>query len=270
MTVGQRSQVGWIHRLTGTYLLNALNGPAAGSSFSGRAAYTLVVIFVLAAAVVVFARSWSRLKVSLPRTDAERAVILVAWAALPTIALIVVSFAKSVYVSRYVTASAPGLAVVTALFAVKAFELCPQMGRTVLRAARATLAILALLLIFGALVSARYKVENLKGAAQYLTEHVGTSGEVAYPNPVVAEEFDIYLGSTRVSQWPRQPDALLYWTLDLRASPSVLASGQRNVWVVLGTDSGRFIKDLKRSRYSRVGGVEFPGEMRVYLEHFQR
>jgi len=268
ITLGQRAQVGWIHSLTGTYLLNALNGPAASSSFSGRVAYTLVVIALLVAAVVILLISRSRLRACVSRTDVDRFDMLVAWAALPTVALIVVSLVKPIYLSRYVTASAPGLALAVALLVTKAYEVRPEALRDAALAVRASLFALTVALVLGAAAASTYQAEQLAQASRGLEEQVGTTGVAAFTNPLIAQDFAIY-APTR--HWPLlQRENLMFWKLDLRTSASTFASAPANVWVVLGIDSGRFIKLMKSHGYSRVGEETFSGDISVSIEHLRR
>jgi mannosyltransferase len=268
VTIGQRAQVGWIHPLTGAYLLNALNGPAAGSSFSGRVAYTLVVIVLLVGAVAVLLISRSRVHADVSRRDVDRFAVLVAWAALPTIALIVVSVVKPIYLTRYVTASAPGLALTVALLVMKAYEVRPDALRVTALAVRVSLCALAVVLVLGAAVASTYQAENVAQASRRLEQQVGTTGIAAYTNPLIAQDFAIY-ATTR--HWPYlQQHSLMFWKLDLRTSASTFAAAPANVWVVLSTDSGRFIKLLKSHGYSRVGEETFSGKISVSIEHLRR
>jgi mannosyltransferase len=268
ITIGQRAQVGWIHALTGAYLLNALNGPAASSSFSGRVAYTLVVIVLLVTAVVVLLISRSRLHADVSRTDVDRFAVLVAWAALPTVALIVVSLVKPIYLSRYVTASAPGLALAVALLVMKAYEVRPERLRATALVVRTSLCVLTVVLVLEAAVASTYQAEQVAQASRSLEEQVGTTGVAAYTNPLIAQDFAIY-APTR--HWPfLQQRNLMFWKLDLRTSASTFTSAPTNVWVVLSTDSGRFIKLLKSHGYSRVGEEKFSGFISVSIEHLRR
>ena len=268
VTIGQRAQVSWIHPLTGAYLLNALNGPAASGSFTGRVAYTLVVIvlLVLAVAVLFFARS--RLRTNISRTDIDRFAVLVAWAVLPTVALIVVSLVKSLYESRYVTASAPGLALAMALLLAKAYEARPQAMRVSAFVVRASLVVVTGVLVLGAAVASTYQAEQVAQAARTLETQVGSTGVAAYTNPLIAQDFALY-SSTR--HWPFRPvHNLMFWKLDLRTSASTFSSAPNNVWVVLSADSGRFIKMLESHGYARVGQETFKGKIYVSIEHLRR
>lgn len=270
VTIGQRAQVGWIHALTGRYLLNAINGPAASSSFVGRVIYTIVVIVLAVAALVVLLVRWSRARTEVSRTDVHRLVILVGWAALPTTALIVVSLVKSIYVSRYVTASAPGLALAVALLVTKAYAVRPEALRASVLGVRTSLvAVITAVLVLGAVVASTYQAEHVAQAARRLEVQVGQAGVAAYTNPLIAQDFAIYAPKTR--HWPYLAQHnLMFWKLDLVTSTSTFTSAPNNVWVVVSTDSARFVKLLKSHGYSRVGDETFKGDISVSIEHLRR
>jgi mannosyltransferase len=116
---GQRSQIAWIpSAFEGTQLRRAVAGPAAGGygPYAGSA---------LAAAIVTTTLclwAWRRAGVRPARLDPRLLAILLAWAALPTAALVAGSLVKPMFVDRYVTASVPGLAIAIALLGASAFD----------------------------------------------------------------------------------------------------------------------------------------------------
>ncbi|HZL65683.1 MAG TPA: glycosyltransferase family 39 protein [Thermoleophilia bacterium] len=116
---GQRSQIAWIPtQFGGAHLRRAIEGPASG----GHTPYT---VFVLAVALVTVAAClWTRSRSSSAgaRLDLRPLAIVLAWAALPTITLVAGSLVQPLFLDRYVTASAPGLAIAIALPAVWAIR----------------------------------------------------------------------------------------------------------------------------------------------------
>lgn len=119
---GQLHQLAWIPSpFEGAQLTRAIAGPASG----GHATYALFVLAVAVAASALCAWAGRR-----PGHDGSRPggldlrllAILLAWAALPTVALVAASLARPVFVDRYVTASAPGLALALALLAASALD----------------------------------------------------------------------------------------------------------------------------------------------------
>jgi hypothetical protein len=105
---GQRSQIAWIPTpFGGAQLRRAIEGPAYG----GHSSYAIFVLAV--ACVTVAACLWRRSRSSSPRAhlDFRLLGILLAWAALPTVTLVAGSLVRPLYLDRYVTASAPGLAI---------------------------------------------------------------------------------------------------------------------------------------------------------------
>lgn len=265
LTFNQRRQVGWIPPLKGAYLLNALNGPAAGSSFGGRVIYTLVAIVIVIVSALIFLRARKSLRSQVSRSEFEHLVIFVAWAALPTFALMAVSIVKSVYVSRYVTSSAPGIALALTALIVQAYNLRPRLARAAAIAA-GTLA--SAVLIVGLVISSSYIAENVKGASAFLATQTRAVGAIAYPNPLTASEFERY---DIARHWPTVSTRnRMFWMKDLVETQSAFAQAPENVWVVVAVNSRGFIKELTSHGYRKVGQTIFTGNIAIFLEHFRR
>lgn len=115
----QRSQLAWIPSpFEGTQSMRAIEGPATGG-------HTPYAVFVLAVAIVTIAAClWAPRRGGSRRAclDLRLLGILLAWAALPTASLVVSSLVRPVFLGRYVTASAPGLAIALALLTACAVD----------------------------------------------------------------------------------------------------------------------------------------------------
>ncbi len=119
LAASQRGQIGWIPSLfTEKQLITALTGPASGD----HSLYALFALAVAVAALAVCRRAW-RLGFRRTRAELQILAIVAVWAALPTAILAAVSLAKPVFVDRYVTSSAPGLALTLALLGSRAIDL---------------------------------------------------------------------------------------------------------------------------------------------------
>ncbi len=109
---GQRSQLAWIPSpFEGAQLMRALRGPANG-------AHTLYAVLLLGVAVAAIGSCvWTngRRGPRAARLDLRLLGVLLAWALLPTAALVVASLVEALFLDRYVTASVPGLALALAL-----------------------------------------------------------------------------------------------------------------------------------------------------------
>ena len=113
-------QVNWISQgSAGSRLTAELRGPVLGQ------AYDLVMFVVLVVVVAKLAAVWNRdvrhaVAEQIGR-DRDVFALAIGWAVLPTVALSVASFAHPVYDNRYVTASAPGAALLVAFVCVRVF-----------------------------------------------------------------------------------------------------------------------------------------------------
>lgn len=144
----QRSQIAWIPTpFRGAQLWRAVEGPASGA----HAAYAVVVLAtaIASAATCLWARRGGSRRA---RLDPCVLGIVLAWAVLPTVALVAGSLVRPIFLDRYVTASAPGLAVAIALLAACAAHsvavLPARRSRVVAQGALTGIAAVVLFLLF--------------------------------------------------------------------------------------------------------------------------
>ncbi len=113
-------QVNWIAQgSAGSRLIAELRGPVLGQ------AYDLVIFVIVVLVVAKLAAIWNRgvrhaVAEQISR-DRDIFALTIGWAVLPTVALSIASFAHPVYANRYVTASAPGAALLVAFVCVRVF-----------------------------------------------------------------------------------------------------------------------------------------------------
>jgi mannosyltransferase len=143
LAASQRSQIAWIPSpFAGEQLVRAVAGPA-----SGEHDHYAIVVFVFAImATALCLWPWRRGgRRAIP--DLRLFAILLAWTALPTVALVAASVVKPVFLDRYVTSSAPGLAIALALLmGCAANEIAAGLGRWRAFVTSALLVIVALAL----------------------------------------------------------------------------------------------------------------------------
>lgn len=174
--VGQRGQVAWIPSIGAKMLVVDLEGPASGLTSSGqRYTYAAVILLLVGTTTVLCVQGWRKGAFHTDRHRVDKVLILLAWATLPTLVLIGISFAKSIYVDRYVTASVPGMALTVGMLIVGAHADAhvrhTSRARTVMNASAAGIA--ACTLIFNSVVVDRTEIENLQDAARYVSLRVG-------------------------------------------------------------------------------------------------
>jgi 4-amino-4-deoxy-L-arabinose transferase-like glycosyltransferase len=269
----QRGQIAWIPPLGFRRLLTDLAGPA-----SGRPVFYALI--VLAVGVALLAWCLPRLNASQFRdaqTQFDEIGIALAWAIAPTLALIVLSLAQPVYVDRYITASAPGMALAIGLITSFNFRAntVEKLNRPVewISAGVAGLAVLAL--IANSVVTSGAVSEDFQGAASYLANHVGAAGEAALPDHSLTAGISYYFheDGQSVRTWPQRSNQSQIEGIDLRFDQRTLSHAPSSVWLVDdGSAHGTtpFIRALDRDGFKRVSVARFPGLHVVEVSHFIR
>jgi hypothetical protein len=275
LTVGQRGQVSWIPLLKGQAVLAALYGPAGAPPPLLKVVYTRVALLLVAFSLVLLVRAGRSLRARLARVDVEHFVVMVAWAALTTLVLVAVSLEKGIFVSRYVTSSAPGFAIALGMLVVKAVEVQGTWPRALQLIGGAGAVVLVVVLALGAGEVSRSVEENIQQASLYLGEHVGPTGVAAYPDLSLAEGFSYYSSTDHhpVASWPLDPNQITFIGLDLLDSSSAFAKAPSNVWIASddsATGTKHFEYQLRRDGYVRVGSKTFSGPIPLLIEHFRR
>jgi mannosyltransferase len=269
--VGQRQQVGWIPRAS----LVDLYGPAEGYPRNGRLLFAALVLLPLAFALACILRQRGNRREPKDSVFRENLSIALAWAALPTVGLIAVSFVKPLYVDRYVTASAPGMALAVGLLLAKALTLNGANESTWKRRAEvAAWGVIVAGLAVNSAVIASTTYENYKGVATYLEHRVGPLDEIALPDHGVATSTEYYLRDRRdsPSTWPEVPSQPYILGLDLRESDEAFAAAANNVWVVEDETTGlrAFLDALSRHGYVNTGTDSFWDLRTVTVAHYER
>jgi hypothetical protein len=261
--------------MTGRRFAESIVGPAsAGPSLLGEPAYGEILIVVGLILFVLAARSFKRGRPRLSPGEFDALALSLAWAVLPTLLLVVVSFERPEYLDRYVTASVPGMALVIGFLGSRVIE---AYGSSAKMAQAALLggAILAFFLaVTTSIAASREYVENIQAAAQYLVRHEGSSGAVALPDHSLTSGFDYYFAATHeaVREWPERGDQRYIEGLDLLDGPGVFSHAPVNVWLVNdgSVRTTGFASQLKRNGYVAVGAQRFSGFGFLEVLHFRR
>ncbi len=273
--LGQRGQVAWIPPPSVTTLTADAYGPASGYPHFDKVLYAAIIA---ASVVLGLAFVWRGRH---PGSDEdthgarENLALAVAWGALPTIGLVAVSFIKPLYVDRYVTASAPGLALAVGLILAQSLKLGDRSRPAKQRRGEVFVAgIVAVGLITNMVVIASVPYANYSGVAQYLHHRVGATGEIALPDHAVDAGIEYYLAETNEKSrlWPENSGQHQIMSLDLRESRSVLTSAEPDVWIVEDATAGlgTFVKILKSDGYILVSTRRFVNHFTVTVAHYER
>ena len=271
-SVGEVGQVNWIATgSTQSRLLAEVRGPAVGQL------YDLVLFVILVAVVSKLAAIWDGgvRKVVVQRIGQDRDVLAltVGWAVLPTVALSVASFAHPIYADRYVTASAPGVALLVAFVCVRFLPITrstgddPSDSRVGARWQK-VLAVFGLvavgLLTSGYLSAASALQEDLQGTAKYIALNAKPTDQIALPDHALTFAITYYLAKDKslVPLWPQTGVQQRFVEgFDLLPGRQNVNSG-KGVWLVTdGSVPGvvQFQKMLQLDHYSLVRQVQFTG-----------
>ncbi len=180
-----------------TRLLAEVRGPVVGQI------YDFVLIVIAVAVVTKLAIVWNgggRDAVA-DRVSQDRDVLALTfgWAVIPTLILSIVSFIHPIYSVRYVSASAPGVALLAAFVCVRAFPgtfdatRSPggnQSRRMKIRVVEIAGAAAVVLLAIGYVGSASALQEDLKGPAQYAAQHWEPGDVIALPDHALTAAID--------------------------------------------------------------------------------
>ena len=263
-SIGEVGQVNWISQgSAGSRLTAELRGPVLGQ------AYDLVMFVIVVLVVAKLAAVWNRdvrhVVAEQISRDRDIFALAIGWAVLPTVALSVISFAHPVYDNRYVTASAPGAALLVAFVCVRVFPValdpaCTSDKTTNQRLRKRIVAciafIAAVVLATSYLSSASALQEDLQGTARYVAQHVQSGDVIALPDHAITAAIDYYLPSDgrHVPLWPQLGVRQRYVEgFDLILHPSSTSALPRRVWVVTGgsgTGIDHFEQILSRYGYT--------------------
>ena len=136
LCIREVGQVNWIaQESTESRLLAEVRGPVIGEF------YNLVVVAIVVLVVVKLAVLWDRdvraVLVEQVSRDRDILALMIGWAVIPTVILSIASFVHPIYSVRYVSASAPGVALLAAFICVHACSQGPST-RPALRIGRQT------------------------------------------------------------------------------------------------------------------------------------
>jgi hypothetical protein len=219
-------------------------------------------------------RAWSRGSPRPTRPELEPFIIFLAWAAFPTATLVAVSLFKPVYFDHYVTASAPGLALVVGLVTDRALDLAAAGWAARARSVIGGIAVVvtALVIFWCSVPAAQQVSENLRGAARYVAVHVGRGSEVALPDHSLTAGIDFYLRSDHetVATWPQLAAQPYIEGLDLKQDRRTLSRAPNDVWLVDDgsvTGTSAFVRVLGQAGYVRSDTTHLVG---VAVVHFRR
>ncbi len=271
----QVGQVNWIAKQSlESRLLAELRGPAIGQF------YDLVLLGIGVCALVriglLFSNHRERAFFERVKEDRDVLALTASWAVLPTVVLAMVSFVHPLYASRYVSASAPGVALFAAFVCVRTFPRLLGVRSGYDRGTRGTAgrgAVIALIGLSGAALlavgyfqAASALQEDLKGPILYAAHHAESGDVIAVPDHAITSVSQYYLSRSeerRLPLWPQLGVGQRYVEgFDLVARPPFAGKEPRRVWLL--TDNSvpavpRFERTLEDGGYVLVEDKKFVG-----------
>ena len=270
LCAGEVGQVNWIadESLEGLFS-DEIRGPVIGQ------VYDVVLLAIFALIVFKFASTWNRdVRAKIVEgvgRDRDVFAVTLGWAVVPTLLLALASLVHPIYSVRYVSASAPGVALFVSFVCVRTFPGILDPARSSYRRAHknqtrtagavGVAALLVLVIGYGTAASAQQ--EDLQTPALYVAEHAKHADAIALPDHAITSAFDYYLASAtrHVQFWPQLGTAQPYVEgLDLSLHPADRLPGQ--VWVLDdGSEAGllRFFAALKDEGYVEINAKQFNG-----------
>ncbi len=271
--VGQVGQVNWIASGSAeSRLLAEARGPAVGQLYD--LVLFVIVVIVVAKLAAIWDEGVREVVVQRIRHDRDVLALTFGWAVLPTVALSIASIAHPIFADRYVTASAPGVALLIALVCVRTLPITRRTagGPGEVRVGAGWLGVLAVagavavgVLVTGYLSSASAIQEDLQGTAGYVALHAHPTDRIALPDHALTTAIGYYLARDKrlVPLWPQTGVRQRYVEgFDLLSDRATAGPGSPRVWLVTdGSVPGvaQFQRMLLQDHYSLLKQVHFTG-----------
>ena len=278
-SAGEVSQVNWIAiESVESRLFDEIRGPVIGQ------AYDLVIFLILGVAVVklaaVLGNGYRDAVVDRLSKDRDVLALTLGWTFVSTALLSIASFAHPIYASRYVSASAPGAALLAAFVCVRTFPSILDRRRASDRQTDGRRQASRLMAIFGVAAtvvlvisyvgSASTLQEDLQSPARYLAQHAQKGDVIALTDHAVTSVIEYYLAGDKRSLplWPQLGVQQRYVEgFDLSLHPS--GELPRRVWVLAdGSVPGvlHFDRVLVNDGYAGRTYVQFNGSALVVFD----
>jgi len=251
-----------------------LEGPASSSTglfpIAGSSLYPIGVLVLLSLGVISY--------LATRKNKTERLVdrwdlgVIAAWALLPTAAMVGISLVHPIYITRYITYSVPGLAILMAIAyesiytnftLIKSRILKPILFSSVLGAA------LVWTFITCDIPVAKTYAYNLWAAEKYLASSGGPNAEIVLPTISLKTAIAYYanVDHNSFTYWPQGKN--IWSATSLNLEKATFASASSNVWLVYENsyDDAPIIASLREHGYAQSGTTLIEG---VALIHFEK
>jgi len=198
--------------------------------------------------------------------------LIATWAFLPTLAMVGISLVHPIYITRYITYSVPGLAILMAIASesvytnftlIKSQIVKPILFSSVLGAA------LVWTFITCDIPVAKTYAYNLWSAEKYLASSGGPNAEIVLPTISLKTAIAYYanVDHNSFTYWPQGKN--IWSATSLNLEKATFASASSNVWLVYENsyDDAPIIASLREHGYAQSGTTLIEG---VALIHFEK
>ena len=271
----QSSGLDWIKQyFYSTPLFVNLEGPASSSTglfpIAGSGLYPIGVIALLCLGLLSYL---TRRKNKTLRLVARWDLGLIAtWAFLPTLAMVGISLVHPIYITRYITYSVPGLAILMAIACESIYTnftlIKSQIVKSILLSSVLGAALVWTFITCDIPVAKTYAY-NLWSAEKYLASSGGPNVEIVLPTISLKTAISYYanVDHNSFTYWPQGKN--IWSATSLNLEKATFASASSNVWLVYENsyDDAPIVASLREHGYAQTGTTLIEG---VALIHFER
>jgi mannosyltransferase len=251
-----------------------LEGPASSSTglfpIAGSSLYPIGVLALLCLGLISYLTTRKNKTLRLVKRWALG--VTATWAFLPTVAMVGISLVHPIYITRYITYSVPGLAILMAIACesiytnftlIKSKIVKPILFSAVLGAA------LVWTFITCDIPVAKTYAYNLWAAEKYIASNGGPNAEIILPTISLETAITYYanIDHNSFTYWPQGKN--IWSATSLNLDQESFAAASSNVWLVYENsyDDAPIVASLREHGYAQTGTTLIEG---VALIHFEK
>ena len=251
-----------------------LEGPASSSTglfpIAGSSLYPIGILALLSLGAISYLAT--RKNSSLRLVQRWDLGLIATWAFLPTVAMVGISLVHPIYITRYITYSVPGLAILMAIACesiytnftlIKSKIVKPILFSSVLGAA------LVWTFITCDIPVAKTYAYNLWAAEKYIASNGGPKAEIVLPTISLVTAITYYanIDHNSFTYWPQGKN--IWSATSLNLDQATFAAASSNVWLVYENsyDDAPIVASLREHGYAQTGTTLIEG---VALIHFEK
>ena len=194
------------------------------------------------------------------------------WAFLPTVAMVGISLVHPIYITRYITYSVPGLAILMAIACESIYTnftlIKSKIVKPILFSSVLGVALVWTFITCDIPVAKTYPY-NLWAAEKYIASNGGSNAEIILPTISLETAITYYanIDHNSFTYWPQGKN--IWSATSLNLDQATFAAASSNVWLVYENsyDDAPIVASLREHGYAQTGTTLIEG---VALIHFER